>query len=124
MRWRIANQTQMILLSTFAFISLHPTKLQQFCSTLLPTEPMRTIKSGSPILGRVLADILRGWLIDAVRSERRKKNPEMYRRQLYANLTREELKSETHRVICGAIKAVRDNEKEEEANEYGILNIS
>ena len=90
---------------------------------MLPTGPIRTIKSGLPILGRVLADILRGWLIDAVRSERRKKNPELYRRQLYANLTREELKSETHRVMCWSINSARDNEKDEESDEYRILDM-
>ena len=98
-------------------------ELATICSNLLPTEPMRTIKSGWPILARVLADILRGWLVDAVRIERRKKNPDLYRRRLFGNLTREELKSETHRVMSWAIKSARDIEKHEESAEYKILDM-
>ena len=52
-----------------------------------------------------------------------RKNPKLYRRRLFGNLTREELKSETHRVVSWAIKSARDIEKDEESDEYKILDM-
>ena len=70
---------------------------------MLPIKPMQTIKAVWSILGRVIGNILRNWLIDAVHIEQRKKDPKLFQRQGYVSLTGEELKSETNSVMYWAI---------------------
>ena len=109
----------MILLGTLVFISLHPMILQQFAQHCCQLNQCGQSNLDGQYQG-VVADILRGWFINAVCNERRKKSHELYQRWLYANLTPEELKSETHRVMWWAIKSARDSQKDEELNKYTL----
>ena len=56
-----------------------------------------------PILGHVLADIVRDWLSNAVRNERERKNTELFCRRYYGRLSDEELTSETNQIVACAI---------------------
>ena len=94
---------------------------QKLCSSMLPTERMRTVKAVWPISGRVLADIVRDWLSNAVRNERKKKNHELFCRRYYGRLSDEELESETNQIVAWAIASAKDNEHDESSDEYLLL---
>ena len=85
------------------------------CSAMFHTKATQTIKTDWPILvlGNVLGEIYSKWLIDAVRNEIRKKYQKLFQKSLYFNLSGEELKSETNRVMGWAIVLVRGNQKDE-----------
>ena len=48
------------------FHSLASNKFKLICLIMFPTKPMQKIKAAWPILGRVLENILRRWLIGTV----------------------------------------------------------
>ena len=84
---------------------------------------MQTIKAAWPILGQMLGNILRKWLIDTVRNERRNHNPKLFQAKGFASLTTEEVKSKTNRVMCWAIASARENVRDETSNKYRLLSM-
>ena len=93
----------------------------QLCKKVLPTEAMQTIEPGCTILGHCLGEIFRTWLIDAVRNERRRKDPELFRKAQSVNLSDEVIKSETNRILGWAVKSARDQTKNKTSDEYKLL---
>ena len=90
---------------------------------MLPTKPMQKIKATWSILSRVLGNLLRTWLIDAVRNERGNRNPELFKIRDYARVTNEELKSETNRVMSWAMWSARNNIKDVSSDKFCLLSL-
>ena len=90
---------------------------------MLPTKQMQTNKPAWPILGRVLGNIFSKWLIDAVRNERRSRDPELFKIRDYARVTNEELKSETNRVMSWARWLAHSNVKDVDSDKYRLLSM-
>ena len=93
------------------------------CSAMLPTKRMQIIKAAWPIFGRVLGNIFRTWLIDAVRNERRNRDPELFKIRDYARVTNEELKSETNRIMSWAMWSARIKIKDVCLDKYRLLSL-
>lgn len=93
------------------FHFMYSPDLESICMTKLPTEAMRSVRAGWVILTEELAAILRKWLRQTVRSERQKKDPELFHRTTIVNMSDEALTSEVHRVFGWAIRNCRDGKR-------------
>lgn len=63
-----------------------------------------------------LGSIFRNWLIDAVRNERRKKDPLLFQRSDAVNLSGEALISEMQRLVGWAVRSCRDKVSPDDHN--------
>ena len=97
-------------------------ELNGICSTTLPTDSLRNIKAGHSILADMLGEVFKSWLITELRGERMKRDPDLFKRRLSLNLSRDELKSEVNRILAWAIKGVRDKVDDESSPKYRLLN--
>ena len=97
-------------------------EFHKVCSTLLPTKAMRESSAGNTVLGHALGEIFQKWLIEAVRNERKAKDPHLFQVVLSGNLSQTQLKSETNRVLAWAVASASGRIKDKSSKEYKLLN--
>lgn len=69
----------------------------------------------------MLGEVSKSWLVIELRSERMKKDPDLFKRRLSLNLSKDELKSEVNRILAWAIRGVRDKVDDKSSSVYRLL---
>ena len=96
-------------------------ELNGICSTTLPTDSLRNITAGHSILADMLGEVFKSWLVTELRGERMKRDPDLFKRRLSPNLSRDELSSEVNRILAWAIRGVRDKVDDKSSFVYRLL---
>ena len=96
-------------------------KLRNLCSMILPTTSMKEIKPGYTILADMLGELCRKWLLVALESERKRRDPQLFARRISPHLGEDELKSEVNRLVAWAIRSVRDKQTDKTSSKHQLL---